>query len=130
MDDCIFCKIGAGKIPSAKVYEDDKFLAFLDINPVNPGHTLLIPKKHVDNLFDIEEPLYSDLFKTAKKLSKSLTKAMGAKRVGVIVEGFLVHHAHVHLIPINHGNELDPGRARKAEPAELTAVADKIRNQL
>jgi histidine triad (HIT) family protein len=130
MDDCIFCKISEGKIPSFKVYEDERFLAFLDINPVNPGHTLLIPKKHVDNLFDIEEPLYSELFKTAKKLSKPLTKAMGAKRVGVIVEGFLVHHAHIHLIPINRGNELDPGRARKAEPAELAAVAEKIRNQI
>ncbi|NYZ74275.1 HIT family protein [Candidatus Micrarchaeota archaeon] len=130
MDDCIFCKIGAGKIPSAKVYEDERFLAFLDINPVSPGHTLLIPKKHVDNLFDIEEPLYSEMFQTAKKLSKSLTKAMGAKRVGVMVEGFLVHHAHVHLIPMNHGSDLNPANARKAEPAELTAIAEKIRKQI
>lgn len=127
MEDCIFCKIATGKIPSAKVYEDDKFFAFLDINPMAPGHTLLIPKKHVDNLFDIEEPLYSELFQAAKKLSNPLTKAMGAKRIGVIVEGFLVHHAHVHLIPINSGNELDPHRARKAGPADLAANAEKIR---
>lgn len=130
MDDCIFCKIGAGKIPSAKVYEDEKFFAFLDINPIAPGHTLLIPKKHVDNLFDIDEPLYSEMFQTAKKISKPLVKSMGAKRAGVIVEGFLVHHAHIHLIPMRSGGDLDPANARKAEPAELAAVAEKIRNQL
>lgn len=130
MEDCIFCKIAGGKIPSAKVYEDEKFFAFLDINPVAPGHTLLIPKKHVDNLFDIEEPLYSEMFQTAKKLSKPLTKAMGAKRVGVIVEGFLVHHAHVHLVPMKSGGDLNPGNARRADPAELAINAEKIRKQL
>jgi len=130
MTDCIFCKITAGEIPSAKVWEDEKFYAFLDINPINPGHTLLIPKKHEDYLFELEDPHYSEIFQQAKKLAPSLKKVTGAKRIGLIVEGFLVPHVHLHLIPIHRGGELDPSRAKKASPEELSQMAEKIKAEL
>lgn len=130
MADCIFCKIVAGEIPSAKVWEDENFYAFLDINPINPGHTLLIPKKHEDYLFELADPHYSEIFQAAKKLAHPLKNATGATRIGLIVEGFLVPHVHLHLIPIHGGGELDPGRAKKADPEELSKMAEKIRAQL
>lgn len=123
---CIFCKISDGELPSYKIYEDKNFLAFLDIHPINPGHLLLIPKKHVDYVFDLEEPLYSEMFKAAKKISKNLKKVIKAKRVGIAVEGFAVPHVHIHLVPINNENELDPHRAKEATPEELSKVAKKI----
>ena len=123
---CVFCKIKNGELPSHKIYEDDNFLAFLDVNPINPGHLLLIPKKHVDYVFDLQEPLYSEMFKVAKKISKNLKKVMKAKRIGIAVEGFAVPHVHIHLVPINHENELDPHRAKEATPEELYKVAKKI----
>lgn len=130
MDNCLFCKIASGAASAYTVWENEDFLAFLDINPVNPGHTLLIPREHVDYLFDLEEPLYSALFQVARQLAAPLQIAMQAKRIGVVVEGFGVAHLHVHLIPINSGNELDPKRARPATAAELTAVASAIKTAI
>ena len=130
MDDCIFCKIAQGKIDSAKIYEDEKFVAFLDMNPINPGHTLVVPKKHIDNIFDIEEPLYSELFQIAKKLSQPIKNAMESRRIGISVEGFGVPHAHVHLVPINRGFELDPNRAKSAIPEELKKIGEKIKEEI
>ncbi len=130
MDDCIFCKIISGKIDSAKIYEDDKFFAFLDMKPVNPGHVLVVPKKHIDNIFDIEEPLYSELFQTAKKLSQPIKNVMESRRIGISVEGFGVPHAHIHLIPINRGYELDPNRAKPATPEELDEIAERIKEEI
>src|SRR3989344_8775786 len=109
--DCIFCQIRDGKLSSYNVYEDRFFVAFLDINPINPGHVLLIPKKHVSYVFDMKEPLYSEMFMVAKKISMNLKTTMKTKRIGIAVEGFSVSHVHVHLIPINQENELDPHRA-------------------
>ncbi len=130
MDGCIFCKIAKGEIDSAKVYEDEKFFAFLDAKPLNPGHTLLLPKEHVDYVFEVNEPLYSELFKTAKKLSKPIQNAVQSKRIGLAIEGFGVPHIHIHLIPINNANEIDPHRAKKATTEELQEVAEKIKNNL
>ncbi len=130
MENCIFCKIAKGEIDSAKVYEDDKFFAFLDIKPVNPGHAILIPKEHVDYVFEVDEPLYSEIFKTAKKLSKPVQNAMQSKRIGLVVEGFGVPHIHIHLIPINNANEIDPHRAKKATNEELQEVAEKIKKEI
>jgi histidine triad (HIT) family protein len=130
MTDCIFCRIIAGEIPSTKIWEDDDFFAFLDINPINPGHTLVIPKKHHDYLFTMDEPLYSKIFDAAKMLSKPLEKATGAKRIGVVVEGFLVPHVHVHLVPLHEGGELSFGRAKKAMTEELNETANKIKNEM
>lgn len=127
MTDCIFCKIAKGEIPSTKVWEDEGYFAFLDINPINPGHTLLIPKKHEDSVFDMDDESYSGLFQAAKKLSGPLQKAADSKRVGVIIEGFAVHHAHVHLVPLHNAGELDFSRAEKASPEELEEIAKRIR---
>lgn len=130
MDDCIFCKIAGGKIPCSKIWEDEGYLAFLDINPINTGHTLVIPKKHQDHVFDMDDPDYEGLFRASKKVANLLKKSLGTKRVGVIVEGFLVRHAHVHLIPMNGPEEFSASRARRASPEELDALAAKIRRQL
>lgn len=130
MDSCIFCKIAKGEIDSAKIYEDDKFFAFLDARPLNPGHTLLLPKEHVDYVFEVDEPLYSELFKTAKKLSKPIQNAVQSKRIGLAIEGFGVPHIHIHLIPINNANEIDPHRAKKATTEELQEVAEKIKKEI
>lgn len=128
MTDCIFCRIAAGEIPSVKVWEDDDLLAFMDINPINPGHTLIIPKKHHGYIFEMEEPLYSRMFEAARKLSGPIKQAMEAKRIGMIVEGFLVPHAHLHLVPLNNGGELSFGRAKAADPEELKSNAEKIKS--
>jgi len=130
MDTCIFCKILNGSAPSHKIWEDENFFAFLDINPVNPGHTMIIPKHHIDYIFDLDEPLYSELFRVTKELSKPIKKATQAGRIGVVIEGFSVSHLHVHLVPINDVNELNPTRAKRATAEELETVAISIRNEL
>jgi len=127
MENCIFCKFIKGEIPCEKVYESKTALAFLDINPINPGHTLVIPKKHVDYLFDLDDKDYKDLFLEAKKVAKAIKSALGPKRVGVAVEGFGVPHAHIHLVPINKGYELDPNRAKPMGKEELKKIGEKIR---
>lgn len=116
---CIFCSIIQGNIPVYKVWEDANFFAFLDIHPLQKGHTLLIPKNHTEEVFELSNELYAKLFLTAQKLSKPLREAMDSKKIGLVVEGFGVAHAHVHLIPINNPHELDPGKAYKASEEEL-----------
>jgi histidine triad (HIT) family protein len=130
MEDCIFCKIIRDECPSHKLWEDNDFLAFLSDKPVNPGHVLLIPKEHVDYVFDLEEPLFTKIFQKAKILSEPLRNAFDAPRIGVVVEGFSVRHLHIHLVPVYHVAELDPNRGRKATFDELITVADKVRRVL
>ena len=98
MEDCVFCKIGAGTIPSNKVYEDDRVLAFLDIHPKGPGHTLLIPKAHYRWFEEMPDELYDHVFRTAKKLSLEM-KQKGADHVQLGIVGKDVPHVHVHFIP-------------------------------
>jgi histidine triad (HIT) family protein len=101
MDDCIFCKIVRGEIPSYKVYEDDDFLAFLDIYPNTRGMTLVIPKKHYSSyLFDLPDDVFEKLLLTAKKIGKILDKALNTGRTAMIVEGLETNHAHVKLYPL------------------------------
>jgi histidine triad (HIT) family protein len=126
MENCIFCKIIKGEIPCVKIWEDKNYLAFLDVNPVSEGHALLIPKKHTDYLFDINDLEYSDLFLKAKELAVLLKSKIQPKKVGIVVEGFGVAHAHIHLVPINHAGELDSINAKKASAEELQKVAEKI----
>jgi len=130
MEDCLFCKIIKGELPSYKIWEDKNFFAFLDINPINPGHTILVPKKHLNYIFDLEEPLYSEIFKTAQKLSAPLKRVVGAKRIALAIEGFLVPHAHIHLVPVNKVNDLDPNRAKKASPEKLSEIMERIKNEI
>jgi len=102
MDNCIFCKIVAGEIPSYKVYEDDKCMAFLDIRPVTLGHTLIIPKEHYRWVQDIPNDLFSYLFLKAKELMFKLKERLNADYIQVNIAGEEVHHAHVWLIPRSH----------------------------
>lgn len=121
----------AGELPAFKVAEDDRFLAFLDISPLAEGHTLVIPKKEVDYIFDMDDDLFSGLQLFSKKVAKAIGKAVPCKRVGVAVVGLEVPHAHIHLIPINHISDIDFSRP-KLNPGdeELKAVCEKIKAQL
>lgn len=101
----IFTKIVNGVIPSYKIYEDEKFFAFLDISPLTKGHTLLIPKKEIDNLFDIDDALLAEMIVIAKKIAQAMEKAITCNRIGLMVIGLEVPHAHIHLIPVlNEGD--------------------------
>lgn len=102
----LFDKILNGEIPCSKVYEDDNFLAFLDINPRVIGHTLVIPKKPVDYLFDMDDGSYAGLMATSKKVAKILKEKLNCKRVCVGVYGFEVRHVHIHLMPADDLSEL------------------------
>lgn len=102
----IFTKIIRGEIPAHKIYEDDRVIAFLDGHPVNEGHTLVVPKIQVDHIWDLSDEDYIYLWMIAKKIGSHIREVAGSPRVGVIVEGFGVPHAHIHLIPIYHSNDL------------------------
>ncbi|MFW6364693.1 MAG: HIT family protein, partial [Bacteroidota bacterium] len=97
----IFTKIINGEIPCYKIAEDENYFAFLDINPLKKGHTLIVPKKEIDYLFDLDDETISGMMVFAKKVAKAIDKAIECKRVGVVVLGMEVPHAHIHLIPIN-----------------------------
>ena len=99
MDDCIFCKIASGEIPTEKTYEDVQFVAFLDIKPVTPGHTLLIPRAHYEWFYELPDSLYDDLFRTTKKLALQLKEKTGSDYVKLGIVGTDVRHSHIHLIP-------------------------------
>ena len=130
MADCIFCKIVEKEIPAHIVREDDDFLIFLDVNPVNPGHLLIIPKKHIESVFDLPDKQYKNIFEVAKALSTPLQNAMQAKKIGIAVEGFGVPHAHVHLVPLYNPNELNPERATHMGEDELAPIAEKIKAEV
>ena len=103
----IFSKIAAGELPCYKVAETDEFLAFLDINPLSKGHTLVIPKKETDYLFDVDDTTYNGLMLFAKQVAIAIKKVIECKRIGVAVVGFEVPHAHIHLAPINGLYDID-----------------------
>jgi len=105
MQDSIFTKIIKGEIPSEKIYEDDKTLAFLDIHPKTPGHTLVIPKKQVEFLWDLEDEDYEAVMRTVKKVGLRLREVLGQPYVGELVYGLDVPHAHVHVIPFSTPDE-------------------------
>lgn len=130
MGDCIFCSIVGGSEPAHKIWESEDFVAFLSIHPCNPGHACLIPKLHVDYVFDLEEPLYSDIFRAARRLSVPIKRATDAERVGIAVEGFSVRHVHLHLVPLYKVSELDPHRHIEQTQAELAEMAEKIRKEI
>jgi histidine triad (HIT) family protein len=114
----IFSKIISGEIPAYKLAENDKYLAFLDINPLAYGHTLVIPKKEIDYIFDIDDQELSGLIIFAKKVAKALEKAVPCKRIGVAVIGLEVPHAHVHLIPLNSMDDINFSLPKKSFPKE------------
>jgi len=124
----IFTKIINGEIPAHKVMEDENYLAFLDIRPINPGHCLAVPKKEVDYIFDVDDKILSGLILFAKKLAKRIDKVADCKRVGLMVAGLEVPHCHIHLVPINGVGDLNFAKAKAASREELAAMAEKIRN--
>ena len=130
MTDCLFCKIINGMLPAHKIWQDEHFLAILDINPNTPGHTLLLPQIHEPYVFDLEENVYANLFMVAKQLSKPLLEVTKAKRIGVVIQGFTVPHVHVHLIPMNEIYDLDDARAAPALDAELAAMAFEMKQAI
>jgi histidine triad (HIT) family protein len=127
----IFSKIISGEIPAYKIAEDDQFFAFLDINPLREGHTLVIPKIETDNLFDLEEDYLSRILVFAKPVAKAIEKAFRCNRCGISVVGIEVPHAHVHLIPINSANDLNFTQPRmKLSEEEFKQVQARIVEQL
>ena len=128
MDTCIFCQIIKGEELAHRVWESEDFLAFLTRSPCNPGHTLLIPKTHVDYVFDLDEPLYSNIFRVAKQLSEPIKEVTDAKRIGVAIEGLSVAHVHLHLVPLYNISDLDPCRHIVQTQQELAEMAERIRS--
>ncbi|MBP6385777.1 MAG: HIT family protein [Pseudarcicella sp.] len=123
----IFSKIISGEIPCYKIAEDENFLAFLDISPLAEGHTLVIPKKEVDYIFDLDDDTLSSLMLFAKKIAPAIRKAVPCRRIGVSVIGLEVPHAHVHLIPLNSMNDINFTRSKLMPSAnELQTVQGKI----
>ncbi len=123
----IFTKIANGEIPSYKVAEDENCYAFLDINPLVEGHTLVIPKTEVDYIFDLPEDKYDKLFAFARKVAAAQKKAIPCKRIGVAVLGMEVPHAHIHLVPLQSEADLDFRKEKKSfTPEQFAATAAKI----
>lgn len=122
----IFTKIVNGEIPCYKVAEDDNFLAFLDVNPNAEGHTLCIPKKEIDKIFDIEDGLYIGLMQFSKKVAIALEKTVPCKRIGMSVIGLEVPHAHVHLIPLNEMDDIRFQKKVTLSKEEFLALTLKI----
>lgn len=128
MQDSIFTKIIKGEIPCYKIYEDDKTLAFLDIHPLQPGHTLVIPKVQVDHIWDLDDGDYKAVMDTSKKVANRLREVLKPERVGVKVVGTDVPHAHVHLFPFNTDNEFHAKQDFNYQPTneELAKIAKQL----
>lgn len=124
----IFAKIAAGEIPSYQVAADDRFYAFLDINPLAVGHTLVIPRREVDYFFDLDDEEIADMQVFAKRVAKAIKEAFPCKKVGQAVLGLEVPHAHIHLVPMNNeGDMLFSKEKLTLTPEEFTQTAEKIR---
>jgi len=127
----IFTRIIKGEIPSYKLLEDDRFYAFLDINPLAKGHALVVPKKETDYIFDIEDKDLGDMMIFAKKLALAIEKVVSCKKVGVAVIGLEVLHAHIHLIPLNDVSDINFARPKlKLGSEEFKELATKIQEAL
>ncbi len=127
----IFTKIINGEIPSYKIAENEKFFAFLDINPLVEGHTLVIPKPEIDKFFDMPDDYLSEIFLFAKPIATAIEKAFPCNRCGLSVVGIEVPHAHMHLVPLNTANDLNFTRKKLSLSKEkMIAVQEKILNEL
>lgn len=132
MDECIFCKIVAGEIPSHKIYEDDDLIAMLDIMPVHPGHTLVIPKKHFANILETPEDLSCKILELAKKIGKKVVEEFGADGVNITnnthpAAGQSVPHVHFHIIPRYENDGLQPWPHKKYGPGQAEGIASKLK---
>lgn len=135
MDSCLFCKIIAGEVPSTKIYENEQVYAFLDINPVNLGHTLVVPKKHSENIYDISEDGTSALIHAGKKIASALKKELGADGVNLIMNneraaGQIIFHAHLHVVPRLAADGFHHWKGKGFSKEEIEKAGDKIRPHL
>jgi histidine triad (HIT) family protein len=130
--DCIFCKIAQGTVPSYTVYEDENFLGFLDIAPLNPGNVLLIPKKHYQWVYDV--PAFGEYWEAAKKIALAAQKAVGAHSINFLTLGYEVPHAHIRIIPRfdndGHTDGIRINAVKKIPNEEMVAIAQKIKKEL
>ncbi len=126
----IFSRIIAGEIPCYKVAEDERFFAFLDINPLTKGHTLIVPKQEVDYIFDLDDRMLGEMMIFAKKVAKQIESKIACSRVAVVVLGLEVPHAHIHLIPIQSENDVDFKRDKlHLTPEEFSGIAAKLKEE-
>jgi histidine triad (HIT) family protein len=126
----VFSKIISGEIPSFKIYEDENFLAFLDINPNALGHTLCIPKREIDQIFDLDDKTLSELIIFSKKVANAIKKAVVCERVGMSVIGLEVPHVHVHLIPINNMNDMSFDTKISMTESQFIETMNKIKSYI
>ena len=126
----LFTKIIRGEIPCERIGENDDFFAFLDINPIYQGHTLVVPKKEEDVFFDLDNRLLSQIMVFSKYISRAIERVVPCKRIGVMVAGLEVPHAHVHLVPLTKTSQMNFSYARPADKDELKKCAEQIRAQL
>lgn len=132
MEGCVFCKIVRGELPSYKLLENDKFYAFLSIGPHKSGHTLVIPKTHFDDFFEMDDDNLKNVLIFSKPIASAIKKAFIPKsgKVGLVVAGLEIPHAHLHLIPMDNLADLDFANARKATGEELLKTQDKLKKTL
>ncbi len=136
MEECVFCRIVKREAPAEVVYEDERAMAFMDINPATPGHTLLIPKAHFRNIFDLDEEIAAHLMKVAVKLAPVIREAMGADGLNILNANEpaafqSVFHFHLHLIPRTYGDGIrPPWILRPGDPTQIKAAAERIRRKL
>lgn len=128
--DSVFTKIIKKEISSYTVYEDSDVIAFLDINPIKMGHTLVVPKKQIDYIFDLDNDDYNKLWTTTKKIANGLRKSVICRRVGISVVGFEVPHCHIHLIPINTISDMSFDNIYDYNSSEMTDIAERIRKNI
>lgn len=124
----IFSRIIAGEIPCYKIAEDERCFAFLDINPVAPGHTLVVPKKEVDYIFDLSDEDYEAMWQFARRVAAAIKQATGCVKVGVTVIGLEVRHAHIHLVPMNSESDMNFAKTKLTLPSEqMQSIANEIK---
>lgn len=133
MDSCIFCKIANGEVPAAKVYEDERVVAFLDMHPMVPGHTLVVPKAHSEEFIFMDDEDAQAVALAVKKVGSTLKKMFSPPRVGILTKGFDVAHTHVQIYPMPEGNFIVAPKygghfPPEADPAELNELAEKMRH--
>lgn len=129
MEDCVFCQIAQGKKAAVKVYEDESVLAFLDRQPINPGHILVIPKTHVEELYEMGEELYNHTMTVVQRMARELKTKFSPPRVGLWVHGFEVPHAHIHVVPLHKPDDISANRGQLANDQELAEIAKQLETQ-
>jgi histidine triad (HIT) family protein len=135
MSDCIFCQIASGKVPATEVYEDETSIAFLNIQAINPGHTLVIPREHTEDFYKLESKSYNNYMAAVQKVAYALEKTYRPKKVGIMVQGYEIDHAHIHVVPTYEPSDISSkklleGTALHPTEQERAGQAKKIKQNL